>query len=245
MMVNQENGQKWLSSIAVMKKVAKITVKILDQLIVLVVRLILLWCLGLILSIILLPIQGEIDKIIIAGIFFGLISFIFSWYFIKIKDRERRKYTFGIFAVLFFSIFFYIFSSLFLYIQAPDYFTTLGVGEVAPGITKAKILSLKIGMDKDTVIDLLGDPIYTTEGNDLIYATSGLGLFDMGFEISLDFSSDNKLIYVQIKRDDRGVYSCSQDICGTAKGFKNLEKLFSLSAKQEKMTNGGDTAKKP
>jgi hypothetical protein len=39
-----------------------------------------------------------------------------------------------------------------------DHFPAFWPGKIAPGITKEKILSLKIGMDKETVVNILVDP---------------------------------------------------------------------------------------
>ena len=75
---------------------------------------------------------------------------------------------------------------------------------VAENVTKEKILSLKLEMNKEEVIKILGNPIETdyNNGNWLIYATPGI--HGLGFEINIGISN-NKLSYIHIKKNE--IYS--------------------------------------
>ncbi len=88
------------------------------------------------------------------------------------------------------------------------------VGEkVANGITREKILSLRIGMDKSDIINILGFPINTyksSSGDYLIYATPGL--LGAGFEINVKIDQ-NKLVGIYIEESDLGVYFCDKNKC--------------------------------
>ena len=81
---------------------------------------------------------------------------------------------------------------------------------VAENVTKEKILSLKLGMNKEEIIKILGNPIKTdyNNGNWLIYATPGI--HGLGFEINIGISN-NKLSCIHIEKNDFWIYVCCQD----------------------------------
>lgn len=137
-----------------------------------------------------------------------------------------------IFSVLFILVFLVGLVGVGLFI-ASHHFPILAGGKIAPGITKAKILSLKLGMDKEDVIMILGNPIkiIETDNSDnftLLYATSGF--LDQGFEINL-YILGNKLYRTWIKLGGAGVYFCDPEMCIGVNNPSDFEKLVSLSPK--------------
>jgi len=162
------------------------------------------------------------------------------------KIAGIKKLIIGIFCGVFLLVCLWLILRLFS--TAVTYFPSLGGDRIASGITKEKILSLKIGMNKDTVINVLGTPIETeprgtidASGNwhslgvDLTYATPGLlgtglfGVFGVGFKIYIGLI-DNKLSFVHIKRGDTDIYYCDKDRCPGVINSKDFEKLLLLSS---------------
>ena len=85
---------------------------------------------------------------------------------------------------------------------------------IAKGVTKTKILSLKIGMTKEKVIEILGQPIkiinhgknYKQNNIDLYrYATANFS--NSGLEINIEISNE-KLDGIGIELDDAPFYWC-------------------------------------
>lgn len=101
------------------------------------------------------------------------------------------------------------------------------VGEkFAHGITREKLLSLKIGMDNVEIINTIGDPIYIDNasiGNYMVYATPGL--LGAGFEINLKLIK-NQLYGIYIEEGDLGVYSCDQKRCLGIIKAERFDKLW-------------------
>lgn len=136
---------------------------------------------------------------------------------------------------------------LFIFISM-NYYAKIG-SRIAPNLTKEKILSLKLGMDKDEVITILGNPIQTDDGRlnllsylsgyfikseyirdgYIIYADPGL-FEEIGgtFEFTLGISN-NKLSSINIERGDYGIYVCYKDHCPGIINLEALEELCSLS----------------
>ncbi len=118
------------------------------------------------------------------------------------------------------------------------YYPTIGE-RISSGITKEKILALNLGMNKESVIKIMGKPIKAIGRNDkacyddrkfcsLAYATSGLHGF--GFAIYLNFIG-NKLDEVYVKRNDFTVYLCSTQYCPGIVGKDDFEELILRSLK--------------
>lgn len=96
---------------------------------------------------------------------------------------------------------------------------------VAENVTKEKILSLKLGMNKEEIIKILGNPIKTdyNNGNWLIYATPGI--HGLGFEINIGISN-NKLSCIHIEKNDFWIYVCCQNECPGIVNKSAFEELF-------------------
>ena len=133
------------------------------------------------------------------------------------------------------------------------YYPKIGIW-IAPGLTKEKILSLKLGMDKDEVINILGEPIQTfydgrnlrnllsylsgyfiksehIRNGHLVYADPGLFEEIAGtFEFALGISN-NKLSSIVIERGDYGIYVCYKNGCPGMINLEALEELCLLSHK--------------
>lgn len=123
-------------------------------------------------------------------------------------NEKTRKWTYFFSSVA--AIFFVV--SLYYFIIVMLYYFPVGA-KIAHGITKEKILSLEIGMDKNQVRNILGDPLNldsTTGGNYLIYATPGL--LGAGIEINLKIIN-NRLYGIYIEESDLGIYYCDQKKC--------------------------------
>ena len=94
----------------------------------------------------------------------------------------------------------------------------------------AKILSLKLGMNKDTVINILGNPIGPEDSFE--YAIPGESSIGFRIYVNMDVNMDNnKLSAVVIERNKKAIYLCEKNHCPNVIDPKDLEKLFSLSAK--------------
>ena len=137
----------------------------------------------------------------------------------------------------------------FIYITF-NYYPIIG-SRVAPYITKEKILLLKVGMDKDEAISILGEPIlteiahfgllsnllgYFIKAEDIrdgyiVYADPGL-YEEIGetSEFTLEIRN-NRLVAIIIERGDYGVFVCYKDRCPGIINLEALEELCLLSNK--------------
>ncbi len=136
------------------------------------------------------------------------------------KKNKKLAPIIGVVGGIFLLIFlWYLVSALFFYFP---------IGEkVASGITKEKIMSLKIGMNRSDVIDILGAPISTensSSGVFLIYATPGL--LGAGIEINLKING-NRLSGIYIEESDLGIYLCDRNKCPGIIQPEKFDKLIS------------------
>lgn len=111
---------------------------------------------------------------------------------------------------------------------------------VAPNITKEKILSLKVGDDKKTIIKSFGYPGDVEFPNrnisekldakyDEMFIYASKGLFG-GFKFHIVFRGD-KLIRAHIKLDGEDVYECQGSKCPGVFDQQRLDELCELSRK--------------
>ena len=103
---------------------------------------------------------------------------------------------------------------------------------VVHGITKEKILSIQIGMNKKDLIDILGKPIkiknYGDKKNAFVYAEPrNIGL---GFEFYINTVND-KVVLIMIECSDLWVYMCTRNDCRIINNDA-LDDLVSLSLKK-------------
>lgn len=121
------------------------------------------------------------------------------------------------------------------------YFPAIG-SEISPGITKEKVLELKLGMDKEAVINIMGTPIEIVDkdnsgcdhdgnGCSLIYARPGLYRTEFEFYLNI---INNKLVGIHVERDDLFVYSCFKNDCPGIIRTEDFEELTSYSLNQSK-----------
>ena len=173
---------------------------------------------------------NELQVVAIISVF-G-IFFIFSLIF---APRSEQIKVLRFFPKIFIPIFIICISLCTFIFATILYFPLIG-SKTASGLTKEKILSLKLDMERDEVINILGNPVKTKNedihGYTLFYATSGL--YGLGYEFYLDFI-DNKLVGIFIELDDIWIYSCYKQECkGINKPYKDsytLEKfLFNSSS---------------
>ena len=122
------------------------------------------------------------------------------------EKTRKLRYFFSSVAAIFFVV------SLYYFITVMLCYFPVGA-KIAHGITKEKILSLKIGMDKNQVMNILGDPLYldnTTGGNYLVYATPGF----LGAGVEINLKINNNLLYgIYIEESDLPIYYCDQEKC--------------------------------
>ena len=169
--------------------------------------------------------------IIILMIFFCVTLSIFSIISLMISPKSEKWELAKITAWLFFSCF-----VLFGFVITIGLYPPLG-SNFAKGMTKEKILSLKLGMSKNEVIAIMGKPVGNLtfksleNKNDtvckLVYSTPGI--FDSWFEFSISLTND-KLDYIHIERYDYGVYICHERGC-TVYNPEALDELASYSTK--------------
>lgn len=138
------------------------------------------------------------------------ILFIFSLIF---APRSEQIRIIRFFPKIFIPIFILCISICAFIFTTILYFPLIG-SKTASGLTKEEILSLKLDMKKDEVINILGAPVKTVnEDSDEythFYATPGL--YGLGHEFYLDFI-DNKLVGIIIELDDFLIYSCNKYEC--------------------------------
>ena len=129
---------------------------------------------------------------------------------------------------------------------------------VAPNLTKEKIISLKIGDNRDAVIKSLGYPVeiispyeeakkiqdrdpggkwaeYSDEYKKLIkFVYTYKGIFNAGFEFNVYFI-DDKMTSVVIKRNFGDyVYRCGKDNCPEIFDQHSFDEFFELSKKSNR-----------
>lgn len=168
------------------------------------------------------PFVVEIFVVFSAWLFIVLILFLFISH-----ESERIKSIKIVAKLLILCLIFFIY--LFITMR---YYPLLG-SDFAKGITKEKILSLKHGIGKDDIINIIGNPIKIVEiKNDneyrLVYATPGI--YGMGFEFDI-WLIDDKIDCLYIEKDDYGVYHCDKYKCPKIFNHKALEELISYSSK--------------
>jgi len=117
------------------------------------------------------------------------------------------------------------------------YFPWLG-SDVVSGITQEKLLSIKLGMDKNEVLDILGPDLYcdinrlnylynnNISSSPFVYATPGP--LRTGFEFVINIS-DNKLINMYIQLSDDPIYECGPKSCPGVIDKKAIDSLCLLS----------------
>jgi len=105
--------------------------------------------------------------------------------------------------------FIFLFSIIFIYIAS--IFLDINI---AKGVTKTKILSLKTGMTKEKVIAILGKPIEIInhgknyeENNIKLYRYANANFSNSGLEINIEISNE-KLDGIGIELDDTPFYWC-------------------------------------
>lgn len=160
----------------------------------------------------------SIAIIYVLGILF-IISLIFA-------PRSEQIRVIRFFPKIFIPIFVLCISICAFIFTTILYFPLIG-SKTASGLTKEKILSLKLDMKKDEVINILGAPVKTanedSDGYTLFYATSGL--YGLGYEFYLNFI-DNKLAGIFIELDDIWIYYCYRQNCqGINKPYNDLYTL--------------------
>lgn len=161
-----------------------------------------------------------------------------------VKLKNRIKDFWKIFPNIFIIIFIYPWLVVCIYNAMYIYDPFIG-SYVAPGITQKKILSMKIGDDKNHVIKLLEKPVeitYPYKGNKSIengdpdkavekFIYAFRGIFYEGFDFNI-FFIDDKLSKVVIKRDSGDmVYVCSRKYCPKIFNQLWLDELCELSRK--------------
>ena len=158
------------------------------------------------------------------------ILFIFSLIF---APRSEQIRVIRFFPKIFIPIFTLCISICAFIFTTILYFPLIG-SKTASGLTKEKILSLKLDMKKNEVINILGEPVKTanedSDGYTLFYATSGL--YGLGYEFYLNFI-DNKLAGIFIELDDIWIYYCYRQNCqGINKPYNDMYTLekFILSS---------------
>lgn len=110
--------------------------------------------------------------------------------------------------------------------------------DVVSGITQEKLLSIKLGMDKNEVLDILGPDLYcdinrlnylynnNISSSPFVYAIPGP--LRTGFEFVINIS-DNKLINMYIQLSDDPIYECGPKSCPGVIDKKAIDSLCLLS----------------
>lgn len=142
-------------------------------------------------------------------------------------EKKIAKITLGIIVSIF--VLFTLLISLFVIAIVID--PTAG-SKVAHNLTKEKILSLKLGMDINEVINTLGKPISENYTRAKVYYISyaRTTFTGSGFEFNIFFDDNDKLKIIHIEHDDNIVYTCDEKECP---GYINpdvIDKLISFSS---------------
>lgn len=118
------------------------------------------------------------------------------------------------------ALFFMYLSYIGMYLLTQKYSFSIG-NSIAENINQKNILSLKIGMNEEDVVKILGEPIdiikytkkeYPNYGAFETFIYGKTGFFDGGIEVNLAIQ-DKKLKQISLDNYDVSFYFCSKENC--------------------------------